>query len=163
MLLFLQLDIVNQEKMLSGKQMSVKILHFKIYSSNLFHQWVDVLPECICCCKFNGIKQWSSQEKWHHMNVISMTQSWQHSRYWPRLWSAWGPAPGVSLRWLILQSKSSSRSWESWHASCHWSSPMLKLQAPGERNICSRWEKETEGGGRKVWDIWAGSCLAALQ
>ena len=69
--------------------------------------------------------------------LIPGRQSEQQSGYWPGLWSAWGPAPGVSVHRPILQSKSSSASWVSWQLSSHSDSSMLKLQAPGKPKMCS--------------------------
>lgn len=68
----------------------------------------------------------------------------------PWLWSVIGPAPAVSVLEPILQSKSSSGSWESWHLSFHWSPSMLKLQAPGELIILSARKKEIERWKERV-------------
>lgn len=56
----------------------------------------------------------------------------------PGLWSAYGPKGGGALRWLILQSKSSSEFWASWQDSSHCSSARLKSQEPGSPKTPSR-------------------------
>ena len=70
--------------------------------------------------------------------------------YRPGLWSACGPAPGVSLWRPILQSKSSSVSWKSWQASSHWFLPMLKLQVPGKPKIWSMGQTEEKNEMSKL-------------
>ena len=88
-----------------------------------------------------------SSENLLHLSVFSVRQGQQQSMSRPGLWSVWGPAPGVSVLWLILQSKSSSGSWESWQLSSHLSCSMLKSQAPGE----SRMESTIQKYRRKEW------------
>lgn len=73
---------------------------------------------------------------------------WHLSMCRPGLWSDCGPAP-VSVLWPIIQSKSSSSSWESWHLCSHLSSFMLKLQAPGEPNMWAR--RKVEEKGEKIF------------
>ena len=83
--------------------------------------------------------------------------SWRRGEreFWPGLWSEWGPAPGVSVLWPILQSKLSSGSWESWHFSSHWVSSMLKLQAPGEPAMWS--------ARQKLQGVSVKSCFSARE